>query len=375
MKKKIAIIGSGVAGLVLGNLLKKSQSCDFMIYEKEDGLRFNEGYGIQLSTNSISILNEIDFDNIDEKQVFNPNKINFFSIKNKKICELDLNVFNRPDVKYTTLRRSTLVEFLKEKIYKNNLKFNKVVKKISELKGKMLINFEDNTNDLVDYICVCDGVFSNTKTIIEKKNYKPKYSGSVAIRKILKSPNLEGFDNQNISIYMGSNSHIVSYPINMKGDLNLVLISRTKFNSENINSILEKNILNQNKKFSKIFSEDAKSWPIYVSNKIIKPKNEKVFYLGDAFHTLLPTMAQGASQSIEDAYELSLLLSKNVTNAHVTYYDKRSKKINSIIYRSKLNYFSFHLSNSLLSKIRNYLMKTMTKNKKFLNLYLGKVYN
>ena len=63
----------------------------------------------------------------------------------------------------------------------------------------------------------------------------------------------------------------------MKGDLNLVLISRTKLNSENINSILEKNILKQNKKFSKIFSEDTKSWPIYVSNKIIKPKNDKGF--------------------------------------------------------------------------------------------------
>ena len=49
-----------------------------MIYEKDDGLKFNEGYGIQLSTNSISILNDIDFDNIDKKQVFNPNKINFF---------------------------------------------------------------------------------------------------------------------------------------------------------------------------------------------------------------------------------------------------------------------------------------------------------
>ena len=340
-----------------------------------DGLKFNEGYGIQLSTNSISILNDIDFDNIDKKQVFNPNKINFFSIKNKKICELDLKVFNRSDVKYTTMRRSTLIEFLKEKVYKNNLKFNKVVKKISELKGKMLINFEDNTNDLVDYICVCDGVFSNTKTIIENKSYKPKYSGSVAIRKILKSSNPEGFDNQNISIFMGPNSHIVSYPINMKGDLNLVLISRTRLNTENINSILEKNILKQNKKFSDIFSEDTKSWPIYVSNKIIKPKNDKVFYLGDAFHTLLPTMAQGASQSIEDAYELSLLLGKNVTNAHSTYHKKRSKKINAVIYRSKLNYFSFHLSNSLLTKIRNYLMKTMTKNKKFLDLYLGKVYN
>ena len=32
MKKKIAIIGSGIAGLALGNLLKKTQSCDFIIY-------------------------------------------------------------------------------------------------------------------------------------------------------------------------------------------------------------------------------------------------------------------------------------------------------------------------------------------------------
>ena len=55
-----------------------------MIYEKDDGLKFNEGYGIQLSPNSISILNDIDFDNIDKKQVFNPNKINFFQLKIKK---------------------------------------------------------------------------------------------------------------------------------------------------------------------------------------------------------------------------------------------------------------------------------------------------
>ena len=50
MKKKIAIIGSGIAGLTLANFLYKNKNHDFMIYEKNDSLPLDEGYGIQLST-------------------------------------------------------------------------------------------------------------------------------------------------------------------------------------------------------------------------------------------------------------------------------------------------------------------------------------
>ena len=53
--KKIAIIGSGISGLVLGNLFKK-KGLDFEIFEKRSELSINEGYGIQLSVNSIKIL-------------------------------------------------------------------------------------------------------------------------------------------------------------------------------------------------------------------------------------------------------------------------------------------------------------------------------
>jgi len=35
MKKKIAIIGSGIAGLTLANLLKVNSNFEFVIYEKE----------------------------------------------------------------------------------------------------------------------------------------------------------------------------------------------------------------------------------------------------------------------------------------------------------------------------------------------------
>ena len=376
MKKKIAIIGSGIAGLTLGNLLKKNSQISFKIYEREDGLVVKEGYGIQLSVNCISILRDLDFDLIDKKKMFHPQKLNFFSIANNKICDLDLTKFNTKNNKYTTLRRSVLVEFLREKLFKENLKFNKEIKKISEMKDKILINFTDNTNDLVDYLFVCDGIFSNTKKIIEKKPPLPEFSKAFAIRSIVESSDVTEIDSHNISLFMGSKSHVVTYPINQKGELNVVCIIRS--NEKNIDDpkdFLEKKILNQSKKLKNLFKNQLEVWPIYVNEKFFKSPNKKIFYLGDSLHAMLPSMAQGAAQSIEGAYELYSLLNKNIKNFEDIYYDTRFKKIKLIKKRSKINYFAFHLSNNFFKKIRNFMLRKLVKNEKFLKSYLGKVYN
>ena len=376
MKKKIAIIGSGIAGLTLGNLLKKNPQISFKIYEREDGHIINEGYGIQLSVNCISILRDLDFDLIDKKKMYHPQKLNFFSINNDKICDLDLTKFNTNNNKYTTLRRSVLVEFLREKLFKENLKFNKDIKKISELKDKILINFSDNTNDLVDYLFVCDGIFSNTKKIIEKNSPSPKFSKAFAIRSIVKSSDVAEIDNHNISLFMGSKSHVVTYPINQKGELNVVCIIRS--NQKSIidpRDFLEKNIFNQSKKLKNLFENKLEVWPIYVNENLFKSHNKKIFYLGDSLHALLPSMAQGAAQSIEGAYELYSLLSKNIKNFEEIYYNKRFKRIKSINKRSKINYLIFHFSNNFFKKIRNFVLRKIVKNEKFLKSYLGKIYN
>ena len=61
MKKKVAVIGSGIAGLTIANFLKTNSNFEVMVYEKEQTLSFAEGYGIQLAPNSISVLNKIGF--------------------------------------------------------------------------------------------------------------------------------------------------------------------------------------------------------------------------------------------------------------------------------------------------------------------------
>ena len=55
--KKIAIIGAGISGLFFANLLKNNLNYDFTIFEKKTSLNLEDGYGIQLSANSIKLLN------------------------------------------------------------------------------------------------------------------------------------------------------------------------------------------------------------------------------------------------------------------------------------------------------------------------------
>ena len=375
MKKKLAIIGAGIAGLTLANFIKKHSEHEFMVYEREESLSLDEGYGIQLATNSIKILNQINFNKISNEKKFNPSFLDFYDIQNKKICDLNLTKFNTSETKYTTLQRSTLIEYLKEDIYTQHLRFGKKIKEVSELKEKILIKFDDNTNDLVDYVIAADGIFSNTRSFFEKKKNTPKFKKALAVRVILKSKLDLNINEQNISLMMGGNTHIVFYPINKKKELNMVCIIRSKkYDPDNIKSLVEEAVLKQNPSLKKLFDNDIKSWPLYFTPNILPSTNKKVFYIGDAFNGFLPTMAQGAGQSIESAHEIFTLLQKNKLNKNNTYFEVRSKRAKIIRKRSNFNFFAFHFSSSIMQKIRNIFLKFLVKRKTFIRGYLGKVY-
>ena len=374
MKKKIAIIGAGIAGLTFANLIKKDSDYEFILYEKDESLTLDEGYGIQLSTNSIKILNKIGFKKINNEKTFNPKRIDFYNIQNNKICDLDLTQFNTEEIKYTTLQRSTLIEFLKDDIYTQHLRFGKRIKEVSELKGKVFIKFSDNTNDLVDIVVGADGIFSNTRSFFDKKKNEPKFKKAIAVRTIIKSKFELDINEEAISLLMGNNCHLVIYPINKNKDLNLVCIIRDKkYDPSNIKSLINK-VVNQKSNFEKIFSSNLKSWPLYSTSRILPSSNNKVFYIGDAFNGFLPTLAQGAGQSIESAYELFNLLNEKKTNIQSIYFQERSRRAKIVKNRSNFNFFAFHFSSLIMQKTRNFFMKLLLKRKSFISSYLGTVY-
>ena len=389
--KKIAIIGAGISGLFIANLFKKNPNYQVSIYEKNNSVNLKEGYGIQLSVNSIKLLNEIGFNKLDELEKFNPEKIDFYSINNsKKICELSISDFNSENCKYTTLKRSTLINFLKKDL-EDLIKNGYNILKIDQQNQQIKLSFENNEVKECDYLIISDGVFSKSKSLISNNQTKPRLSDTLAIRGTIiqalmrdKKNNgpsiIKSIDNENISIFLGSNFHSVIYPVNPYGDLNYIAIMKYKFSLQE-----EKNysLFNDESFAKKVLSkipikdeitsnlQDIKIFPVFVSDDFYQLQNNNIHLIGDAFFAFPPSFAQGASQSIEGAYELFKSIENN---SESSFFKNRVRKTKMVNNRSKLNQFAFHLSNPLTIFFRNIFLKRLVKNKKFLENYLGKVY-
>jgi len=292
------------------------------------------------------------------------------------------------NVHYTSLKRSSLIEFLKEKLLSDSIQFDKKIEKINYSNSKIEITFKDNFLETFDYLVISDGVFSATKSTLFNKDIKPKYFGSLAIRGITKKENLKFLNENNIAIFLGPNIHLVAYPVNIENQFNLVVITRNKLdqnnlnnhsffeNKNNIKNFLEKSSIQVNDDLKNLFNnvQGLKCFPIFISDKTHQPNQKNIFFLGDALFALPPTFAQGASQSIESAYELFKILDGDNSDNFNKYYSNRIKRIRMVNQRSKLNYFIFHLSNPILVLIRNIILKIVVNNKKFLNKYLGQIY-
>ena len=284
--KKIAIIGGGISGLYLANLLEKDPDFEYKIYEKRSKFILEEGYGIQLSVNSIKLLNKIGFKNLSAHDLSYPKRVNFLDARNNnKICDIDISKFNDEANYYTTLKRSTLIRFLLDAIPDSKINHNIELNKVDYDGEKLNVYFSNDKNENFDYIIISDGVFSNSKSIIAEKPIFPKYFKSVALR-----GNIKNYDNPDISIFMGSNFHFVIYPVNQNKEYNFISIIRKNLSKDQLsdeklfanNDFLKSllNTINQNS-FLDLRSnlENIKAFPIFVSEKLkIINKKKNIFY-------------------------------------------------------------------------------------------------
>ena len=378
--KKVAIIGAGISGLFIANLFNRNPNYQVSIYEKNSSVALEEGYGVQLSVNSIKILNEIGFEKLQNNEKFNPEKINFYSSKSlKKICELDIANFNSEDCKYTTLKRSTLINFLKKDL-REYIKTGYNISKIDQQDKQIKISFENGETKECDYLIISDGVFSKSKSLISKSETKPKYNNTLAIRGIL-TKSLESIDDKNISLFLGPDFHHVIYPVSPNGDLNFIAIMKYHLSEEDqknyslfSDNTFIKKVLHKIPLENKDFLDDLKElkiFPVFISDNFHKLQSNNVHLIGDAFFAFPPSFAQGASQSIEGAYELFKSIENNTES---NFFKNRVKKTKMVNIRSKFNQLAFHLSNPLTTFIRNIVLKRLVKNQKFLESYLGKIY-
>ena len=256
--KNIAIIGAGISGLYLANLFKDNKDYQVAIYEKKNSIVTNEGYGIQLSVNSVEHLNKIGFNSLTEEEKFNPNKIDFYDLKNStKICDLEISKFNLENCKYTALKRSKLIHFLLDGLEDKIIKYNYSINEIEYGKDTTNLTFNNGDKKTCDYLIISDGVFSKGRSLISANKSNAIYNNFIAIRGNISKENYQNICDENVSLFLGSDFHYVVYPLDKDENLNFIGILKYKLNSneQKNHKLFENNFFIENIK-KKIISKN-----------------------------------------------------------------------------------------------------------------------
>ena len=362
---KIAIVGAGVSGIILGSLLKKNINCELTIFEKRSKI-FDNTNGIQLSPNSIKILELLNFKEVLKKKDFLIiDKLIVRDLYSEKLLsEIILNFKKLDD--YITIDRSILLKRIFDyySLFENlkNLEVQNIDYETNEV-------FFDNQKLKYDFIFLCDGIFSKLKKNIELNNLI--FTGLYALRGTF----FKSSDDYNVNLYLGNNEHFVNYRLNNLSNSkhNFVWVINKKIKNEKLN------IYGYDKKDNdliKLFFEkfcvkfeflkntsDVNVWPIYKNKKIVFGK-KNVICIGDSSHGFIPSRAQGASQAIEDAYySYKLLKSGNLSVKNLG--NIRFRRIKKIIKKSENTIVIYHLTSKLFKCIRNLFLSCISKFKIF----------
>ncbi len=368
----IAIVGAGIGGLSAGIMLKTSGH-DVTIFEKQPA-SFSSGVGIQISSNAIRILREFDLEHDIIKCGNFPLTIDCINGHNsKKITSIPLGEFaeKKFNAGFYQLHRNDFISILKNKANHIGVKLHYDCETIDLLQNssKAVLKLKKGQFDY-DFIIGADGINS----LVRKKIFfdkPPKFLKQVAYRTLIPSDKLPRFFSQDKTLlFLGSGKHVVSYPIKNKSLVNFVFCidSQKFFDQDWTKKVSPLELIKNFSDFlvlKDVFKEitSLKKWGLFDYPILKEWYKNRILLLGDACHPILPYLAQGASQAIEDSYVLYQSMKNNCDENYSTdflkeYSNKRYLRVNKIKKASKKNAMLYHLRNPILRLVFHLLLRT-----------------
>ena len=227
---------------------------------------------------------------------------------------------------------------------------------------RLEINFIGNKSYKVNHIVACDGIKSSCRKKIDS-NKDPLYSGYSVWRAIVDKKQ------ENIKTYLGTNHHIVSYPIT-NSKVSFVAAVKTSGNYQEswrtagTFEELRNDLCNSNHEFFSFINEKTPlfKWGVYIRPPVKNLVFKNLTLLGDAAHPIVPFIGQGGCLALEDAYTFGNLLIKydsDINKTQNAYEVLRIKRIKTIANMSLRQGHLNHISNPIIVFLRNFVMKRL----------------
>ncbi|REC48446.1 monooxygenase [Chryseobacterium piscium] len=353
---QFSIIGAGIGGLTLGNILKQHH-LDFIIYESAPEIK-PVGAGIMMAVNAMQIFGKL---GLKEKIENAGNRIHGISITDEKLKTISTTNVLALEKKFNSsnvaIHRAELQNILAENLGLENIKLNHSLQQIQK-KENYLLEFENGFTLESNIVFGADGIHSKIRNQIFGIG-NIRNAGQKCWRGLTDCELPEKYNHHALEIW-GKGKRFGFVKISEQKVYWYALMNENKFR-ESLDLIetfkdfdsLVLEILESTKQENIILNDIIDLTPI--------PKwyTENLSLIGDAAHATTPNMGQGACQSIEDAYVIGKLLERNrdFNSVFEEFQKIRRKKVDTIVKNSwtigKISQWEKG------NQIRNFLMRSI----------------
>jgi len=355
------IAGAGIGGLCTSLCLARG-GWRVSLYEKAKVLE-ETGAGLQLSPNASAILGRLGVIERLAPFALRPKAIRIRRARDGAtlaVMPLD-DAERRWGAPYLVVHRADLQRVLLEAIARESsikLQTGAAVAGFASDENSVAIAIQQGVVRLKaagDCLIGADGVRSFVRQRLGADS--AKFSGRTAWRAIISSARVNAnMRRDETTLWLGRKAHLVHYPLRGGAVINVVAIVDEDFCPDGAESwsspgepgFLEARFSRWAEPARKLLRvvPDWRKWPLFDCNPIASWTAGRVALMGDAAHPMLPFLAQGAAQAIEDAGALGEVLTRgqNIETSFRAYQDARCPRAARVQKESRRQAKIYHLA-------------------------------
>ena len=328
MAPRALIAGAGIGGLTTALALSED-GYETVLFERAPELA-EFGAGLQLTPNATRILERFGVLELIREQATEPQAIRLLRGRDdEELSRLPIaDAPTRWGAPYLIIHRADLQRTLAEAAAQRShieLRLGFEVAGVAESSGGVTLGLKRGMLSLAEsgaFAIGADGVRSKLRERIGMGGVESlTFSGRVAFRALVPSEKLPpDWSAPFVTLRLGRSAHLVAYPLRGGSVVNLVAVIESGWRGERGDDpwdgiadrpALERAFSEWTRETRRALSNarEWRAWPLFHRDPLASYAEGHVALVGDAAHPMVPFLAQGAGQAIEDAGALARQLS------------------------------------------------------------------